>query len=48
MHGEVADTIQNKFVPAATNDEMKSALSETLSTVQNHQKMAQDLSSKMQ
>jgi putative membrane protein len=48
MHGEVADTIQNQFVPAATSDEMKSALSDTRSTVQNHQKMAQDLANKMQ
>ena len=48
MHGEVADAIQNQFVPAATSDDLKSALSETLSTVQNHEKMAQDLSSKMQ
>ena len=48
MHGEVADTIQNQLVPAATNDQMKSALSDTLSTVQNHEKMAKDLSGKMQ
>ncbi|MBV9568048.1 MAG: DUF4142 domain-containing protein [Hyphomicrobiales bacterium] len=48
MHGEVADAIENQFIPAASSDDMKSSLSETLSTVQNHQKMAQDLSSKMQ
>jgi putative membrane protein len=48
MHGEVADTIQNQLVPAATNDQLKSALSDTLSTVQKHEKMAQDLSGKMQ
>ena len=48
MHGEVADTIQNQLVPAATNDQIKSALADTLSTVQSHEKMAQDLSGKMQ
>ena len=48
IHEEVAGAIQNQLVPAATSDDMKSALSETLSTVQNHQKMAQDLSGKMQ
>jgi putative membrane protein len=48
MHGEVADTIQNQLVPAATSDELKSALSDTLSTVQDHEKMAQDLSGKME
>ncbi|MBV8183702.1 MAG: DUF4142 domain-containing protein [Hyphomicrobiales bacterium] len=48
MHSDVANTIQTQLEPAATNDQMKSALGETLSTVQKHEKMAQDLSGKMQ
>jgi putative membrane protein len=47
MHDEVASTIQSKLLPAATSDAVKSVLSETLSTVQEHQRMAQDLAGKL-
>jgi hypothetical protein len=43
----VASTIQSKLLPAATSDAVKSVLSETLSTVQEHQRMAQDLAGKL-
>jgi len=47
MHGEVATTIQTKLMPAATSEAVKSALTQTLSTVQEHQRMAEDLAGKV-
>jgi putative membrane protein len=47
MHGEVADTIQNQLTPAASNDQVKSALADTLNTVRQHQQAAHDLQSKL-
>jgi putative membrane protein len=43
MHAEVATILQSQLMPAATSEAVKSALSETLSTVQEHQRMAEDL-----
>jgi putative membrane protein len=43
MHGEVATTLQAKLMPMAQSDAVKSVLSQTLSTVQEHQRAVQDL-----
>jgi putative membrane protein len=47
MHAEVATTLQSQLMPAATSEAVKSALSETLSTVQEHQRMAEDLAGRL-
>jgi putative membrane protein len=47
MHAEVATTLQSKMMPAATSDAVKSTLAQTLSTVQEHERMAQDVAGKL-
>jgi putative membrane protein len=47
MHGEVATTLQSQLMPMAQSDAVKSILSEALSTVQEHQRSAHDLTSRV-
>jgi len=47
MHAEVATTLQSQLMPAATSDAVRSALSETLSTVQEHQRTREDLAGRL-
>jgi putative membrane protein len=47
MHAEVATILQSQLMPAATSEAVKCVLSETLTTVQEHQRMAEDLAARL-